>query len=117
MARHAGFAAVASITEGLINSVLASYAESISPFLFPLPQTITVGPSAVSFAGVVEMDPPTVELHANPGNLITVHVTFRSQFLAEATGVPQQRWKVQLTDTVTTNVTTLISNNTVVAAL
>jgi hypothetical protein len=117
MARHAGFAAVASVTEGMVNSVLASYAESISPLLFPLPQTITVGPVAVSFAGLVEMDPPTVELHANPNNLIIVHLTFQSQFLAQATGIPQRRWKVRLSATVSTAVTTVISNNLVLAAV
>src|SRR5215831_13247437 len=111
MARHAGFAAVASITEGMINTILSSYAESISPLIFPLPQTITVAGSTVSFAGIVEMDPPVVELHANPVNLITVHLTLRTQFLAQATGVPEKHWTVQLSETLSTNPTTIISNN------
>jgi hypothetical protein len=70
MARHAGFAAAATIKEDAANSVIASYVSKLGPLLFPLPQVVDLGPTRVILGGIFELLPPTLELHANPGDLI-----------------------------------------------
>jgi hypothetical protein len=84
VARHAEFAAAATITEEIVNKVLATYfRESRGPFFFPMPSPLGSGPNPVLFAGIIEADPPTVELHQNSANLATIHFTFRCTVKAQ----------------------------------
>ena len=57
MARHAGFGAVATITEETINAVIDSYMQSVLPptLYFPLPETINVGFAQVNLAGLMRI--------------------------------------------------------------
>jgi hypothetical protein len=96
MARHAGFAAVATVTQGMINATIAAYCRAeVGPFFFPLPTVIGIPPFAVTFSGLMEMRPPTVELQANPANLVRVHFTFLSTLRAQL-GQQQLNAAVQL---------------------
>lgn len=101
MARHAGFAVVASIRQGEINSQLESFFTNVGPFFFPLPQTINVGGVPVTFAGVMQVAAPVVELHPNPQDLITVHFAFFSTLNARVAGGQPRKWTVRLDTTVT----------------
>ena len=83
MAEHAGYGAVATISEGPINSVLAAYIQGQGPMFFPAPDSISLGASSVRFAGIFEMLPPTVELKPNPANLVTLHFVFRCRLRAQ----------------------------------
>src|SRR5829696_1365369 len=83
MAQHAGYGAVASISEGPNNNVLGAYVQGLGPMFFPAPDSINFGGSVVSFAGIFEMLPPTVELKPNPGNLVTLHFAFRCRLRAK----------------------------------
>ena len=115
MARHAGFAAAATITGKTINDVALSVVrDRVGPMFFPMPQTIGVGPLQVSFAGIVRMLAPTIELHANPGNLVRVHVGFESTFRAQVTGQPVQTWSARFTGAVDLGLITSIVTNQVV---
>src|SRR6266404_2047267 len=118
MARHAGFGTVATITEEVINHVAATYVrELLGPFFFPLPQTINVGVTAITFGGIVEMLAPRIELHANPLNLVRVHFSFRSTLRAQFSGQPMRTWAVQLDGTVDAGLITSIRNNQVVLGI
>ena len=118
MARHAGFAAVASVDEDTVNKILATYFRQVQgPYFLPMPTTLGAGASAVTFAGVVGLDPPTVELHANPANLITTHFVFRTTLKAQPAGGTMQTWTLQLSGTGTTVLVTQIVNNQVVLTL
>ena len=97
MARHAGFGAVASITEDLVNEVISSYVKKSGPYYFPPPLLYTVGTKTVAINAVVEMFPPKVELHANQNDLITVHFSFKSIIIAQVSDLPPpKKWTVQL---------------------
>jgi hypothetical protein len=118
MARHAEFSAAASLNEDTVNKVIATYFQQAQgPFFFPMPQTVGVGANNVTFAGVVQLDPPTVELHANPGNLITAHFTFRTTVRAQPAGAAMQTWTLQFNVTGNTVLVPQIQNNQVVVTL
>jgi hypothetical protein len=87
MAQHAGFGAVATISESLIEDVAWAYIQT-GPMFFPAPQSITIGQTVVRFSGIFEMLRPTIELRANPGNLVTIHFAFRCNLRAQADLVP-----------------------------
>lgn len=96
MSRHAGFAAAATVTQGMINRTIAAYCRAVvGPFFFPLPTMIGTPPFAMTFSGLMEMLPPRVELQANPANLIRVHFTFLSTLRAQV-GQQQVNATVQL---------------------
>ncbi|MEO9295196.1 MAG: hypothetical protein ABI347_06320 [Nitrososphaera sp.] len=77
MARHAGFAAVATVTEQAANDAVASFVRNAGRFFFPAPQTINIGNSTVTIGGILEMLVPRIELHANVNDLVTVHFGFK----------------------------------------
>jgi len=118
MARHAGFGAVATITEALVNDVVATYARnSFGPRFFPLPQTINVNFVAVTFGGVMEMLAPKIELHANPADLVRVHFSFQSTLRAQFSGQPMRTWAVQLDGTVDVGLITTIQNDQIILGI
>lgn len=118
MTRHAGFAAVATVTESTINGAIASYVRGLlGPFFFPLPTTIAAGPVTVTFAGLMELLPPTVELHSNAQNHVTVHFTFRSTLRAQVAGQPMQTWAVQWNEDVTAGIIAAPHNGHVVLGI
>jgi len=88
MDRHAGFAIVASLSGGLIDQVAAAYATGLGgPIFFPAPDSITTPAGTVDFAGIFQMLAPHIELHPNPGDLVTVHFKFRSSLRARLAGL------------------------------
>jgi hypothetical protein len=119
MARHAGFSAVGSITEDTVNKVIATYFQQVEgPYFFPMPTTVGVGSAAVTFAGILALDPPTVELHENSGDLVTAHFTFRTTLKAQLSGESQMRtWSLQLDVTGDTQPIAQVSGNQVLVSL
>jgi len=120
MPRHAGFGAVATITGGLIDSVMRAYAEGQGSKFFPAPDSVTIGGVTISFAGIFEMLAPTIELHANPGDLVTLHFGFKSSLRAknDSTVLPRfRRYDVVLTGSVTAAIITNVVNNQVVLGI
>jgi len=117
MARHAGFAAVATVGGELINQVMAAYVER-GPMFFPAPTTIPLATANVTFAGVFEMLHPKIDLQPNPGNLVTLQFTFRSSLRSsvQATvlggpSVPERQYDVELRGAVTLAPITSIQND------
>lgn len=120
MSRHAGFGAVATVTSGLINSVMAAYVDGQGPRFFPAPDSVTLGTVTISFAGIFELLAPTIELHANPGDLVTLHFGFKCSLRArnDSTVLPKfRRYDVELRGSVTTAVITNVVNNQVVLGI
>ena len=118
MARHGGFSAAASITEDTVNNVIATYFRQVQgPYFFPMPTTLGSGANTVTFAGLIELDPPTVELHPNAANLIAAHFTFRTTLKAQIAGGAQQRWIVQFTASGFTLLIPSVVDGQVVASL
>ena len=114
MARHAGFGAVASVTEETINQVVLSYVRGLlGPFFFPLPTT--VGP--VTFAGLMELLPPTIELHENPNNRVTVHFVFRSTLRAQLAGQPMESWTIEWRDDVQLGLVTTVQLKQIIVGI
>ncbi|HEV2777975.1 MAG TPA: hypothetical protein VGX25_01115 [Actinophytocola sp.] len=96
MPRHGNFSAAVSITEDTINGVIEKYVvEGLGPFFFPLPTTIQVGPTPVTFAGIIQLLPPTVELHPDPNDVIRLNLALRSTLRAAAPGQPMRTWTVR----------------------
>jgi hypothetical protein len=118
MARHAGFGAVATVTEATINNAIVSYARQLGPFFFPLPTPVSIGgPLPVKLVGLVEMLPPDVELHANPNDHITAHFTFRSVVRAAVSGQRMKKWTIQLNATVQAGVVTTTEDEQIVVGI
>lgn len=121
MARHAGFAAVATITRGLIDNIAAAYVEhGTAPTFFPAPTSVAAGGTTVSFAGIFEMLGPTVELHPNPADLVTIHFKFRSSLrarVATSASLRYRRYDVEVGGAVNLGLITQIVNNQVVVGI
>jgi hypothetical protein len=118
MERHAGFGAVASVTEDTINKVIATYFQAVQGLYFiPMPQSLREDGTTVNFAGILEMDPPTVELHANPADQVIANFTFRTTLRAAADGQPMQSWTLQFTTSGVTQLIPQIQNNQVVVGI
>jgi len=118
MARHAGFAAAATLTQGLANDIASSYVTyGVGPLFFPLPQTVSVGSTTVTFAGLIQLLAPTLEFHANPGNAVTVHFSFLSTFRAQVNGQPMQSWVVRWDATVSVPLLTTIQGTQIVLGI
>ena len=81
MARHGGFAAIATVSKDLVESVLWAYVQT-GPIYFPAPDSIPVGPAQVRFGGIFEMLRPKVDFQPFPANLITIHFAFHSMLQA-----------------------------------
>jgi hypothetical protein len=119
MARHAGFGAVATITEDATNALIASSWANLVPstLYLQLPQTVNLGFSSVSFAGLLRIRPPTVELHANPKNLVKTHFVFRSTFMGGIAGQPLKKWTVELRSTVDVALITRVQGQQIVLGI
>jgi|WetSurMetagenome_2_1015567.scaffolds.fasta_scaffold00036_50 hypothetical protein len=113
MARHAGFACAASISEGDINTIAETYFNNAvgAPFFFPLPQTIHVGSTEVTFDGILELRPPVFSLYPNTDNLIGIRFTLESRLGAVAAGYPPMHWGVRLTAGADIALIPIITNN------
>lgn len=97
-ARHAGFGAVVTATEKVVNDTIASYTFGrLGPYFIPLPPTVTVGPVDVSLSGVLQLLTPTVELHPNAADLVRVHLVLVSTLRAQLPGQPAIKWRVRFT--------------------
>jgi hypothetical protein len=71
MARNAGFAMVANVTQGVLNEIIAAYWSDLpQPLTFSLPATQVAG-ETVSFQGELEILPVTLSLAARSDHLIT----------------------------------------------
>ena len=115
MARHAGFAAVASINEETANKILATYFVQVQgPYFVPLPQTVPVGADTVTFAGIIQMDTPTIELHPDPNDLVTTHFSFRTIMKAQVNNNPMRQWTIQFNVTAKTRLIAQVVNSRVV---
>ncbi|MGC2109332.1 MAG: hypothetical protein WA655_07430 [Candidatus Korobacteraceae bacterium] len=115
MARHGGFSAAATITEDTVNKVLATYFQQVQgPYFFPLPTTLGSGAQSVTLAGVISLDPPTVELHPSATNEITAHFSFRTTMKAQVAGGALQTWTVQFTATGSTVVSAAVQSGQIV---
>lgn len=115
MPRHGGFSAAASITEDTVNKVIATYFQQVQgPYFFPLPTTLGSGAQSVTLAGIISLDPPTVELHPSASNQITAHFTFRTTMKAQVAGGALQTWTLQFTATGATVVSAAVQNTQVV---
>jgi len=90
MTRHAGFGAVASIAEAPLNVALTEAIQEgrIGPVLIPLPTTVQVGSVAVNFAGLLEVQSLSLELHEGSGNRIAGRFGFQSTFTYSIGGDP-----------------------------
>ena len=119
MPRHAGFGAVATVGEATINDAVVSYARQLGPFFWPLPNSVPLGgPAVVNLAGVVEMLPPSIELHPDPNDRITAHFTFRSTLRAAPSGQRmKKKWTIQLNATVQAGVVTTIEDGRIVLGI
>ena len=117
MARHAGFGAVATVIEQTANDAIASYARGLGPLFFPLPTTIPAGPITVTLNGIVQMLAPTIELHVNPSNAVTVHFAFRSVLSARYARLTMTRRMVQWNGTVSVGLVTTIQDNRIVVGI
>ncbi len=85
-ARHAGFAIVSTITEGLTNSLIeAAFANHVPSLSHTLPTPIFVGNRPVTLSGSLTILPPTVTFRARPDNRVGVH--FRLLADVELSGV------------------------------
>jgi hypothetical protein len=97
MARHAGYATAATITEGFVNSAIESYlGEYLAPLRFPMPPSITIAGVTVTFDGFLQLLAPTVELHPNADDLVRVHFGFRGALSAGINTSPHQIVAVEL---------------------
>ena len=120
MAWHGGFGAVATVSGQLIEGVMRAYVAQGGPMYFPAPVSISVGAGVVGFNGIFEMLPPTIELVANPGNLVTIHFAFRSILQANFVQGPislVRQYNVELRGAVTLAIITNIQNNSVVLGI
>ncbi len=119
MARHAGFGAAATITEDAINSVIAAFVADLLPstLYFQLPQTINAGLIPVSFAGLVRIRPPSVELHANPLNLVKTHFVFQTTFMGGVFGQSLKKRTVELRGTVDVALITRVQGQQIVLGI
>jgi hypothetical protein len=73
-ARHAGFALVTSIGEGLANDIIeAAFLNHVSPITFSLPSPIAIGGRSIAVSGALTLHPPRVTFTARADNLIPVH--------------------------------------------
>lgn len=101
MARHAGFATAATITEGFVNSAIQSYlGEYLAPLRFPMPPSITIAGVKVMFDGFLELLAPTVELHPNADDLVRTHFGFKGALSAGIDTPPKQLVAAELDATV-----------------
>lgn len=73
---HAGFAFVATVSEGLINDELAGAVAKLPPVTASLPNMVQLGTQAVFLNGALVVLPPSVTLKARADNLVTAHVAF-----------------------------------------
>src|SRR6266851_5108100 len=119
MARHAGFGAAATITEDAINSVIAAFVSDLLPstLYFQLPQTINAGLIPVSFAGLVRIRPPSVELHAKPLNLVKTHFVFQTTFMGGVFGQSLKKRTVELRSTVDVALITRVQGQQIVLGI
>jgi hypothetical protein len=72
--RTAGFAAVTTVGQDLVNDILAAEAASVTMPSFSLPNLIMVGADQIGLAGNLLLLPPTVSFKANPNNLIDITI-------------------------------------------
>ncbi|WP_426518312.1 hypothetical protein ACPPVQ_02545 [Diaminobutyricibacter sp. McL0618] len=101
MARHAGFATAATITERFVDSAIESYlGEYLAPLRFPMPPSITIAGTTVAFDGWLQLLAPTVELHPNPDDLVRTHFGFTGAMSAGVNTPPSQVVTVELDVTV-----------------
>ncbi len=71
MARNAGFGFAASLTEELINGILAAYSANFSPaYQFPLPAQVSVLGETIGFSGGLVLLAPRVTLRANVNDTV-----------------------------------------------
>jgi len=111
--RHAGFAAVATVTESTINDAVVSYARDAGPFFWPLPTSI----GNVRIAGLVEVLPPGLELHPDPNDRVTAHFTFRSMLRTGTSGRRMTARTVQWTAAVQMALITTIEDDRIVVGI
>src|SRR5690348_15368915 len=78
--RLAGFGAVAAVAEFPLNVAITQAIRDgeLGPVLAPLPTAVSVLGVTVTFAGLLEVDELSVELHDTPADSIVVHFSFTS---------------------------------------
>ncbi len=112
MARHAGFATAATITERFVNSAIESYlGEYLAPLRFPMPPSITIAGTTVAFDGWLQLLAPTVELHPNPDDLVRTHFGFKGALSAGINTSPNQVVAVELDVTVDCGLVTTVADD------
>lgn len=83
--RHAGFAIVSCITQGLVNDLItAAFQNHVAPLTFRLPSPIALSPvQLVTLTGEVTVLPPNVTFTPRPDNLVGVDCRFTSELRLE----------------------------------
>lgn len=99
-ARHAGFGAVATASETVVNAVIAAYFESAGPYFIPLPTPMTVNALQVALGGVLELLTPVVELHVDPQDHIHLNLGLRGWVTSRVGAGPEERRLLLLSGTV-----------------
>jgi hypothetical protein len=87
MSATAGFACVACVTQDFINSALRAATATLVPaYSFSLPNSVSVGGTAVSVSGVLVAVAPQVTLQANADNLVSVDFGFAGELTLSGGG-------------------------------
>lgn len=117
MARDAGFAVVANLSQGVINEIIAAYWTNLVPLLpFTLPAT-QVGGETVTFQGEVQVLPVTIALTPRPDNLIATTVAVGGYYSAQVGSAEPVSAVIQLSATINVGVTVVTASGYFVPTL
>lgn len=117
MARDAGFAVVANLSQGVINEIIAAYWTNLVPLLpFTLPATQVDG-ETVTFQGEVQVLPVTIALTPRPDNLIATTVAVGGYYSAQVGSAEPVSAVIQLSATINVGVTVVTASGYFVPTL
>ncbi len=115
--RTGSFAAVTTLSQDLVNQLLAGAASTASMPSFSVPSLVTVESDQVGLAGSLTLIAPTVALAANAGNLVAASFSCSGTLQLTSDGTPVVEVEVILSATVQASLTVNVTPNSLAIVL